>query len=378
MDEGSMAIGVAIVQEDDSDLALEQFEKTLLEKDMPIEQKEALMRQAVPFAQSEIIVSFLKSSELNEWVHTKELDESEAISGVENGDLDALIRIPEGFTYEVLTSLLLGEPADTALVIQSEEESSEVNTLQRIVDNFIHTLNYQFALETVTDASVATPHLPQGGRVVMDDVETYTMPQYLTIAMGTLFALFLSSTVAIKAFTEKREHVFHRILLSGSNHFQYLMGKTLAAFCLSWLQIMITIGLSQLFLGVFDGKSLDFWLGLMVVITAYALAIAGLTAFFTSLTLKVKDVNAANGIQSVVVIGFGIFGGGFFPIQGLPEVFQLIGGWTPNGITQTALMEWIQLSQLQNLLQPILLLIGISAVLFAIGVSIFPKRGKIS
>ena len=60
MDEGSMAIGVAIVQEDDSDLALEQFEKTLLEKDMPIEKKEALMRQAVPFAQSEIIVSFFR------------------------------------------------------------------------------------------------------------------------------------------------------------------------------------------------------------------------------------------------------------------------------------------------------------------------------
>lgn len=378
VDENSMNIKVAIIQEDDSEMGYRQFEETVQGMDMLKEQKDAVLQQAAQLSPSEIIVSFIKSSELNEWVQSQELSELEAVSLVEKGELDAIIRIPKGFNYGVLSSIFLRESSDTSLLIQSEEESSEVNTLQMIVDNFLHGLNYQFALETVAEGGGVLHELPQGGREVMEGVESYTMLQYFTIAMSTLFPLFLSSTLAIKAFTEKREHVFRRILLSNSHPTYYLIGKTLAAFCLSWVQIMVTIGISQLILDVFPEKPIDFWLGLTVVMTAYALTIAGLTALFTSITLNSNDVNLANGIMTVVVIGFGMLGGGFFPLHGLPESLQIVSAWIPNGVTQIALTEWIQLGQPQNLIQPLLFLIGLLVVFLVIGISIFPKRGQSS
>src|SRR5690606_25763179 len=139
--------------------------------------------------------------------------------------------------------------------------------------------------------------------------------------------------------TEKREHVFDRIILSNSNPIHFLLGKMFATFCLVWLQMLLTIGVAQIALGVFEGKSMEFWIGFFVMMTIYSLTIAGLAALFTSLALNIKDMNMANGIMSLVVLTFGLIGGGFFPIQGLPEMLQNMGAWVPNGITQIAMIE---------------------------------------
>lgn len=209
-----------------------------------------------------------------------------------------------------------------------------------------------------------------------DGADAYTISQYFTIAIGTLFALFMAQTVSLKTMTEKREQVFNRILLTNSHPLSFLIGKTVSAFILAILQFAITLTVVQLLLDVFPDKSFTFWAGLMVVLIAFALTVGGLSALFTALTLHLSDTNAASGISTLVIMGFGVLGGSFFPLEGLPDPIQKIGEWTPNGLTQTALIEWVQYSHFNDLLFPITFLMGVFIICFAISVSIFPKRGR--
>lgn len=377
-DAESIDINVGIIQEDDYTLGLQQLEDAIHETERPIQEKEALIEQASYLNPSQMIVDFLNSPDLQEIVHTETMKENEAIQRVENGELDAIIRIPNGFNYEVLSSILLGEEANVALTIQADEQSTELNTLQNILDGFIESVNLQFAIGANAGSVNQEPVLPEGGRVVMEGVETFNISQYLTIAMCTLFALFMAQTVAMKSITEKRELVFDRIILTGRNPVHFLMGKTFATFCLAWIQMMSILVFSQLFVDVFDDKSFQFWIGLIIVVSAYALAISGLGAFFTSVSLNMKDTDgaAANGVATAIIMCFAGLGGNFVPIQTLPTFLQSIGEWTPNALTISMLTKWIQFANVEELFFPILILIAFFIVCFAIGLTIFPKRGS--
>jgi len=372
----SLNIDVAIVQEDNDNIGLEQFEETVNEMNLSQVEKETMLQQASVLEPAKMMLEFLNNPELKELVHSQELSEAEAIDLVENGEIDAIVKIPEGFTYEVLSSVMLGEEAAVALAIQADEQSTELDTLQMIMNNFINSLNMQFAIGNTAESNMAEPDFPQGGKEVVEGVETFTMSQYFTIAISLLCSLFLTQTVAIKTVTEKREGVFNRILLSNSNPLKFLMGKSIATFCLAWIQMIITFTVIQSFLDVFPSNSVEFGIGLIIVMTIFALAVSGLAALFTSITLNLDDTNAASGLSTLVIMIFAVLGGSFFPIQGLPNFMQIIGEWTPNGLTQTVLLEWIQFTDYQDLIIPITILVGFSIVCFVIAVSIFPRRGR--
>lgn len=192
-----------------------------------------------------------------------------------------------------------------------------------------------------------------------------------------MFALFLAQTVALKTVTEKRERVVNRILLTNSNPINFLLGKTVSTFILVCIQMVITFTAVQLLLSVFPGKTLEFWVGLVVIMIAFSLTVAGLSSLFTSIVLHLSDSNTASGLFTLIIMGLGVLGGSFFPLEGLPNVFQKIGEWTPNGLTQTTAIKWIQFSDMSDLFFPLTVLTAISIVCFAISISIFPNRGRI-
>lgn len=371
-------IDVAIVQEDNESIGFEQFAEKVKEIDLPSLEKEALLVQARELSPTKLITDFLQNEEMKEWVNAVEKDKTEAIELVNDGELDAIITIPEGFTSSVLASILLGEDAKKSLTINVEEESNEVSALQGIVSNYVNTLNFQFGLGlSAATSPVIEPELPEGGREVVEGVEVFTLAQYFTIAMASLFALFISQTVAMKTVTEKRERVFNRILLTNSKPFNYLMGKIVATFLMVWFQLFTTFMITQLLLDVFPGKSMPFWIGIVIIITALAIAVSGLTVVFTSITLRLEDPNAVSGIAVMVIIGLATLGGSFFPIETFPEWIQRLGSLTPNGLTQNSILKWVQSGSIEELILPIMMLLGFFAICFLIGMLLFPRRERI-
>lgn len=374
-DEGNpVNINLGVVEDEGTASGMREFEDLVEQMSLPSNEKEELLRQATLNEPRNILNHFLQSPELKEWIKVEELTEEEASSLVVDGKLDAYIKIPNRFTVEVLSAVMLGEETDTSLTIHAEEFSTEVQVLQEMVNQFVHSLNFQFALNSTGVTSGNEPVLPVGGIEKIEETKTYTMVQYFTIAMSTLFTLFIAQTVAMKTVTEKRERVFNRIILSNSSPLAFLMGKTISTFCFCWVQIMLTLVAVQLLFDVFPDHSVAFWNGLLLVLTFFVLTVSGLSALFTTITLRLQDLNAANGIFTVMIMFLAALGGNFFPLQGLPEIFQKIGDWTPNGLTQSILIKWIQNGVYSDLWLPMSILLTFFIGCMVVSVALFPRK----
>lgn len=376
-DTDELDVRAGLVLEDDEAAAFKQFEETLLEMNLAEMEINAMMDQAKTLSPSGVMVSFFEDPELSSWIHTIEMSEEEAKKQVENGELEAIIKIPAGFTHDMLSQVMLGQPADTAIRFQIAEHSFETDILASVIDHYIETLNFQLALDAVTEDEGTELVLPQGGRdVISENIVEIELAQYYTIAMSSLFALFIAATVAVKTATEKRERVFNRILLTNSSPFSYLMGKVISTFLLAWIQLMLVFIATDLMLGIFPEKLSEFWLGIIVIVTFFSLTIAGLSAIFTSLTLRMSNINTANGLFTMVVMVLAALGGNFFSLEQFPNWVQELSQWTPTGVAIDLFTEFLQNGNAISFAVPLVKLFGFFCGFFALGILLFPERGR--
>ncbi|PWA07134.1 ABC transporter permease [Pueribacillus theae] len=373
----SMDLQLAVVNQDDETKAMAQLKEKLV-KEASLGEEEALklVEQASVVRPVQMLLDYLGSEDVKEWVTVHKLEGAEAVDKVEDGDLDAILVIPDGFTADSLYAAFTGESSTISLKYKMEKETNNNSTLYNIIHGFIDNMNYQFALQKIDGASEAEVTLPEGGFEEVGTGESFTLTQYFTIAMGALFALFLAATVATKTGVEIRQQVFNRILLANSNPMLFLIGKMVSTFCLAWLQIMFVFILSHFILDVFPGRSMAFWSGIVGVVTLLSLSIAGLAAVFTTISLRMTNIDAANGIFMLIILLFGVIGGNFVPIYVLPDWLQQIGEWTPNGLSLVMLTEWIQFRELSSLVMPSVLLIGFFLLCTVIALALYPNRGK--
>ncbi|MBN6886418.1 ABC-type multidrug transport system permease subunit [Cytobacillus horneckiae] len=375
--QSSLDLQLAVVNQDDEAEAMVQLnEKLVNEASIGDQEAKALVKQANDVHPVQLLFEFLESEDLKDWVTVHKLEESEAVDKVKDGDLDAILIIPDGFTADSLYAAFIGGSPATSLEYKLEKETNNSSTLYSIIHGFIDHLNYQFAIQEIAGTSEVEVKLPEGGFEEIGAGETFTMTQYFTVTMGALFALFLVATAATKTGVEIREQVFNRILLTNSHPMQFLIGKMVSTICLVLLQIIFVIIVSHFILDVFPNRSMTFWIGLIAMVLLLSLALSGLAAVFTAISLRVTDIDAANGIFMLVILLFGIIGGNFVPIYMLPDWLQQIGEWTPNGLFLVMLTEWIQFEELSSIAKPSILLTGFFLLFTLIGFVLFPQRGK--
>ncbi|PAD92244.1 ABC transporter permease [Shouchella clausii] len=376
-DEDAIDLRLAIVNQDDETEASAQLKEKLLH-DASFSEQEAqdLVQRTNEVRPVQILVDYFESDELKEWVTVYEIEESEAVKKVGEGEIDGFLLIPDGFTADSLYAAVTGESPTTKLTFKRDKETGDTSALYNIIHGFMDHLNYHFALETLSGATEVEVKLPEGGLEQEEAAENFSLTQYFTITMAILFALFTAMTVATKTGHEMRQQVFNRILIAHQNRLLFLVGKTVSTFCLAWLQIMLVFTLAHFILGVFPERTANFWLGLLGIVTSVSFAIAGLAAIFTTILLKMKKVEAANGLFMLVIILFGVVGGNFVPIYILPDWLQQIGEWTPNGLALVMFTEWIRFEQVSSLVGPSVLLIIFFVLCSIAGLAFYPKRGE--
>ncbi|SNZ17584.1 ABC-2 type transport system permease protein [Terribacillus aidingensis] len=376
-DEVTMDLQLAVVNQDNESEVLGQLKERLVH-DAAFEEQEA---KAVAEAAGEIqpvqlLSDYLESDEVKEWVTVHHLEEKAAAEKVKEGDLDGMLIIPQGYTADSLYANITGEPPTSSLIYKIEEETTTSSALQQFIQGFIEQLNYQFAIQEITDGTGIEAALPNGGLEDIGTAYDFTMTQYFTIALGALFALFVVATVAMKTGVEIRDHIFNRILLANSHPMRFLIGKMAAAVCLIVLQILFVLLVSHFMMGVFPDRSFVFWVGILLMVVLLAFVLSGLAAIYTAVLLRMTSIDAANGIFMLATLLFGTLGGGFFPIYMLPDWLQQIGVWTPNGLFLAILTEWIQFENPSTIVRPSMFMIGFFFLFTFIGLALFPKRGK--
>jgi ABC-2 type transport system permease protein len=372
----NLDLTLAVVNEDDETGTIAQLQEKLI-KEASFKETEVarLVEQVGDIQPIPLLFEYLSSEDLQDWLTVYELTEAEAVAKVKEGDADGILVIPDGFTVNSLYAALVGEPTASSLIYKVEMETSNSATLYQIIDGFLDHMNNHFALQQMGEVQEA--NAPEGGLEKIGVVEAFTLTQYFTISMSALFALFLAATVATKTGEEIRQKVFHRILLTDRKPILFLVGKIVSTAFLVWLQMMLVFVVSHILLNVFPDRTVTFWLGVIGSVTVLSLAIAGIATIFTSLLLRMTNLDAANGIFMLVIIVFGVVGGNFVPIYIMPNWLQQIGEWVPNGLFLMILTEWIQFEKVSSIFSPSLLLVGFFLTCTVLGVALYPKRGTV-
>jgi ABC-2 type transport system permease protein len=357
----SLQMTVAIVNEDQ--------QSTALDESNPIHPLRTMMQM-------------LGNEKTASFVKTVSLDRATADQRLRDEEIEAIITIPSGFSQATLDKMLLNKGSGGSIALTADHRASlKVDVLQDMLDGFTQSLNFHTAIANSLDAKTEPLNgnetmAPIGGLERIDGVQMLTAFQYYSIALSVVFSIFIALATALRAITEKREHVFQRILLTGSHPLRYLAGKAGAAFCLSLLQLTILIAISHFIFNLFPGRSIPFWIGIALISAFFSLSVAALSALFTALTFRIKD-SAANGIFTLILIVIGTIGGSFVPLYILPDWLKQVGEWTPNGLTLSVFIEWIQQDSFSNLTRPFITLVIFSIGLILAATWIFPRRGRI-
>lgn len=374
---------VAIVDEDDREAGAAQIEAAIAGREIPEQAKRELLAAVQAMMPSVLLDGLLESGEVAALVTTVEMEAEDAQQALRDEQIAAVLTIPQHFTEEFLRKALLDEGSGSELQVTiSDFASTQADVFYTILDEFAWTLNYETALAQAAAESGLAPGAPMervGGTESITAAKPLSALQYYSIGMAAMFSLFVASTIASKAYVESYQHVFDRILLSNRHPFLYLSGKAVSAAIITFGQLFLLFGLGALLFGTIDFLDIRMWIGIALVSAMLSICIGAIATVLTSLTLRYNNETITTIFAGGLVSVFAFLGGSFIPVDGMPEIIPLLGGWTPNGAALTAYLSWMQHLEFGLLVEP-LVRIGIIAVLAAAaGFLLFPrKRGSLS
>ncbi|MDV2884840.1 ABC transporter permease [Alkalihalophilus pseudofirmus] len=380
-DTEALHMNVAIVQNDHEEEGIAQFVEDLKASGLPDEAVEALEQTAAEVSPVTLLHKMFASNEVREIIEMTELNEAAAKQQLKEGSVDAIITIPNNFTYRILNKIILDQASGSELEITVNEYSMKTNMLENMMESFVDTLNFEKAVAQAAGESGAA--ITEAEATEVGGVETITAKepissfQYYTIGMAVMFVLFVGSTISSKAFVEKKQHVFHRIMLSGTSPMAYLSGKAIAATVISFLQLVILFSLSALLFQSFSFESVEFWAGMGLISLLLSICVGGFAALLTALSTKWDTDSVSYVFAGGLVTILAFAGGSFFPTTGMPEIVREIGNWTPNGAALTAYLQWMQGLGMVAVWPLLLRIIIITVVLLALSILVFPKRRSV-
>jgi ABC-2 type transport system permease protein len=381
-DTSTLDVQVALVEEDDPEAGLARFTEEIESGGMPPEAVAELTATAENVSPSVLLQEVLTSPEIEDILTVQRLSAAEAQNQLEEGELDAVVTLPENFTYDGLQAMILneGEAADIHVLLR-EDGSLYADIFTDVLEGFVENVNLESAIAQaagleVQETSGEAEEL--GGTVTMMQNEPVQSMQYYAVGMAVMFVLYTAGAIAEKAFVEKKEQVYNRIILSGAHPVKYLSGKWLSGTVIAFLQLAILFGLSTLLFRTFPFASMDFWLGMVLITAVLAVCVGSLTSLVTSLSIRFENESVATIFSGGVVTLAAFAGGSFFPLAAMPDVITAIGSWTPNGAAMTGYLLWIQGFEPAALWAPLQRVVLLSVIMLVISVLIFPRRGALS
>ncbi|TWT05564.1 ABC transporter permease [Planococcus sp. CPCC 101016] len=375
-----LSMDVAIVQEDNEQLGLEQFAEELNGSGIPAEARSRIMAAAQETSPSSILQGILTDESLRELVTAQEMDTAAAAEALEEEEVVAILTIPENFTLNALQKMLMdtGGGAELELMI-ADHAATQSEVFTDILEEFVWSLNFESAIAQAANGEAPAPEetsVQFGGVESVSAVQPISSFQYYTIGMAVMFALFVGATISGIAFVEKQQFVLNRILLSDQHPFVYLGAKAISAATVTFLQFCILFFFSSLLFGAFDLTNWSFWPGMLLIGFTLAICVGALAAFLTALTMRFNNDSITTVFAGGVVTIFAFLGGSFTPTEGMPDSIQKLGGWTPNGASLNAFLIWLQNLEIVLLWEPLSRVLLLTIVLLILSLLIFPRKGE--
>ena len=211
--------------------------------------------------------------------------------------------------------------------------------------------------------SITLKNITPSGEAVKFDVLALLAP-----GMALMFLMYTVSYGGRTLLTERNQGTLPRLLVSPTTATQVLGGKMIGIFL---------TGVAQMFI-LIEGTTVLFqlqWGDPLAVEALVLAAVFGAVGWGMLLTAVAKTPGQVSAIGSAMMLTFGILGGSFINIDNMPVWFRYITKITPNAWGMDGFTTLALGGGLHDILTPILALLAMGLLLFAIAVFLFSRRG---
>ena len=343
------------------------------------------------------LVTVFQSNDLNGLIDpTLSIDPSAAYKQVDNNQAVAVIVIPAGFTDSIIPSS--GQAAGKVVQIElysNPTAPTSVGVVKTILDQFISQVEVgrvggqvaitqlvssgriplqnaqaagvalgvrQASLSSQSSSIILNNETPSGEAVKFDVLAL------LAPGMALMFLMYTVSYGGRSLLNERNQGTLPRLLVSPTTTVQVLGGKMVGIFLTGAAQMYILI----------EGTTVLFKLqwGDPLAVTALMLAaVFGAVGWGMLLTAIAKTPGQVSAIGSAMMLTFGILGGSFVNLDNMPVWFRYITKITPNAWGMDGFNTLALGGGVHDILTPILALLAMGLLLFAIAVFLFNRRG---
>lgn len=282
-------------------------------------------------------MDFLKSEDIKKMINLKELSMDEAMGKVKNGDLPAVIVIPEGYSSDVKegrkTSINIftdpGSPMRAEIVESLVKSYTGVgSSVEGAIDAAVDVFD-EYNLDGHMIAAKIVEAAGSSGSVEFKESnlnrkQGLSAMQYYSAAMLAMYILFVGMLGTSSIMEEREQKNLLRLMSTTVSKRSILAGKVLGLFLLGIFDVSVLILFTRLVFGVSWGNSI---IGLIVLSCAMIFAASGFAMFIASMFKTLKAMDSASP-PMIMVMSF--LGGSMYPIFQMPPVIQTAGKLTLN------------------------------------------------
>lgn len=373
----SLDVSAALVVLDDEADGRREFDAALAASDLPAGAKLQLALASRAIQPVSMLEGVLRSEGLADLVTVTESTLPEADALLASNDVKAVIVVPEGYTRDLLGSMLLGERPGAELRLSLSDSSPiSASVLHDVVSGFARELSLRTAMSQVgvSLADQAAGTGASGGIQRVSGGRTLSAFTYYTFGMAVMFMLYVAGALASRAHLELSSHTFDRIIVSDASPLRFLLSKVGAGAVLVVLQFAFLLLVASLMFGATTGQPASFWWRVALVVAPMAVCVGALAGFLTALSFRLDNKSVGDVFSSVVVFVMALLGGSFLPLDETAPALAAIGKWLPNGGGLSSLMS-IGIGAPASIWAPDLLKMTVVAVLLVVaGLLVFPRR----
>jgi len=401
MDDWEMSkVNIAVVKQYDAAADLKRFEDSLhnglLAQGMGQGAAEELASTSDDTDPENIFFNeFLGSSEVSDIISYRIETEENAKALLNNGEISAIVILPEKYLYNMKINLLTPFRNEVAIgVITNPDASIAGLIVQSIMQAYSDSMSSVIIGKNVIIEAAMANNIGDNSFKGMETVMTGIMDaleavqvevndvtlegrkpisssDYYAAAMLTMFILFAAGHGGRMLLEEKENSTYQRMMVAGTSRQGILAGKFFVIFIIALLQITIMTAFSYLVLKVEWGN----FLSVAVIGIAAAFAVSGVGATVAAATYRAGNYKMANIFETGIIQTMALLGGSFFPIDILPAVFQKLSFLSLNGIALKAYQKTMMGYGLEAVLGYIAVLSGIGAVFAVFAVVILRGKG---
>lgn len=193
---------------------------------------------------------------------------------------------------------------------------------------------------------------------------------FIAPGMALMFLMYTVSYGGRSILAERAQGTLPRLLVSPTSSAQILGGKIFGIFLTGGAQMLILIGASSLFFQLKWGDPL----GVIVLVLA---AVFGATGWGMIITALARTPSQVASVGTAIMLIFGILGGSFINLEQMPPFVQTMSKITPNAWALDGFTTLGLGGTLADLSTPIIALLGMGALLFAVSVVMFGKKNLV-